>query len=252
MIPIIKDYSLFFKYIEKYLPIGFKGINHPDPFMQDLEEMMEANNQFFYIGDVIKLDITYTSKRSLDMMGIAPEELNLYHFFEATHPNDLQRLSYGRAKLIKMAQELFLVKKGSLLLSTNFRMRNPQGDFSSILIQCYLFYTTIPYNTVIIFKLHTNIDWYKQIKHGYHYYVGDDLNNLRYPDEELLSIGNIFTQREFEVLKLIASGHSSEQIADVLFISQNTVSTHRRNILEKTGRVQISDLIYELQERGVL
>jgi DNA-binding NarL/FixJ family response regulator len=41
--------------------------------------------------------------------------------------------------------------------------------------------------------------------------------------------------REIEVLRLIAAGKSNREIADTLFISLNTVATHVRNILTKTG-----------------
>ena len=41
------------------------------------------------------------------------------------------------------------------------------------------------------------------------------------------------TEREIEVLTLIAEGASNKIIADVLFISENTAKTHVRNILEK-------------------
>jgi DNA-binding CsgD family transcriptional regulator len=41
--------------------------------------------------------------------------------------------------------------------------------------------------------------------------------------------------REIEVLHLMASGKSNQEIAEALFISRNTVSTHVRNILTKTG-----------------
>jgi DNA-binding CsgD family transcriptional regulator len=43
--------------------------------------------------------------------------------------------------------------------------------------------------------------------------------------------------REIEVLRLMALGKSNREIAEVLFISRNTVSTHVRNILAKTGSV---------------
>jgi DNA-binding CsgD family transcriptional regulator/DNA-binding transcriptional ArsR family regulator len=41
--------------------------------------------------------------------------------------------------------------------------------------------------------------------------------------------------REIDVLRLLAAGKSNREIADALFISRNTVSTHVRNILTKTG-----------------
>jgi DNA-binding NarL/FixJ family response regulator len=43
------------------------------------------------------------------------------------------------------------------------------------------------------------------------------------------------SSREREVLKLIAEGHSGQQIATLLFISEKTVDRHRSNLLEKLG-----------------
>ena len=43
------------------------------------------------------------------------------------------------------------------------------------------------------------------------------------------------TGREIEVLGLVADGKTSRQIGDVLFISENTVKNHIRNILDKLG-----------------
>ena len=76
-----------------------------------------------------------------------------------------------------------------MLLSTDFRMRNPLGDYSNILIQCYLVYATIPRKTVFFLKLHTNIDWWQKKQYGFHYYLGEDLSYFKYPDKELLDMG---------------------------------------------------------------
>ena len=43
------------------------------------------------------------------------------------------------------------------------------------------------------------------------------------------------SQREVEVLRLIAAGKSNSEIGDELFISPNTVAVHVRNILAKTN-----------------
>ncbi|AZS89534.1 response regulator transcription factor [Streptomyces griseoviridis] len=45
----------------------------------------------------------------------------------------------------------------------------------------------------------------------------------------------LLTPREEEVLKLVAEGHSSKSIADMLFISLKTVHRHRANLLHKLG-----------------
>lgn len=43
------------------------------------------------------------------------------------------------------------------------------------------------------------------------------------------------TEREEEILKLVAEGHSSKDIADLLIISVKTVERHRSNLLQKLG-----------------
>ncbi|MFJ9942839.1 response regulator [Streptomyces erythrochromogenes] len=47
--------------------------------------------------------------------------------------------------------------------------------------------------------------------------------------------GPLLTPREEEVLKLVAEGHSSQQMAALLFISIKTVHRHRANLLHKLG-----------------
>ncbi len=57
------------------------------------------------------------------------------------------------------------------------------------------------------------------------------------------------TAREREILKLIADGHSSREIADMLFISLKTVLGHRANLMEKLNLHNRTELIkYALRE----
>jgi len=47
--------------------------------------------------------------------------------------------------------------------------------------------------------------------------------------------GVVFTKREYEVLQLIAEGHTNQQIADKLFTSRRTVEGHRQALMNKAG-----------------
>jgi DNA-binding NarL/FixJ family response regulator len=51
------------------------------------------------------------------------------------------------------------------------------------------------------------------------------------------------SKREMEIVKLLAEGLTSIQIADKLFIAEHTVKTHRKNILRKTGVTNTSQLV---------
>jgi two-component system response regulator NreC len=60
------------------------------------------------------------------------------------------------------------------------------------------------------------------------------------------------TAREREVLERIARGLTNRQIAEELFVSLNTVETHRRHILEKLGVHSRAGLVAHALEHGLL
>ncbi len=65
--------------------------------------------------------------------------------------------------------------------------------------------------------------------------------------------GDLLTMREREVLKLLAEGKRSQEIAEVLFISVNTVRRHRSNIMEKLKLKSMADLIkYAISQNYIL
>jgi DNA-binding NarL/FixJ family response regulator len=63
---------------------------------------------------------------------------------------------------------------------------------------------------------------------------------------------DLLTPRELEVLKLVAEGQSSQQIADTLVISVKTVERHRSNIIDKLGVRDRVDLTRYAIRRGLV
>jgi two-component system NarL family response regulator len=58
------------------------------------------------------------------------------------------------------------------------------------------------------------------------------------------------TDRELQVLALVARGLSNREVAEQLFISENTVKNHVRNILEKLQlHSRMEAVIYAVRER---
>lgn len=55
---------------------------------------------------------------------------------------------------------------------------------------------------------------------------------------------NHITERELDVLRLLAQELTSRQIADKLFISERTVETHRKNLMRKTGANNVIGLMH--------
>ena len=60
------------------------------------------------------------------------------------------------------------------------------------------------------------------------------------------------TPRELDVLQGMARGYSSVELSRLLFISENTVETHRKNLMMKSGARNAVDLVVRAIERGYL
>jgi DNA-binding NarL/FixJ family response regulator len=79
----------------------------------------------------------------------------------------------------------------------------------------------------------------------------------QYLDPNILNeepISDLFTtklklsNREKEIISLIAIGKTSKEIANILFLSELTIKTHRKNISEKLGSKGIADFIAKSNE----
>ena len=60
----------------------------------------------------------------------------------------------------------------------------------------------------------------------------------------------LLTVREREIIKLIAEGRSSKEVADLLFISSRTVQHHRANIMKKLSIKKTADLVKYAIQKG--
>ena len=60
------------------------------------------------------------------------------------------------------------------------------------------------------------------------------------------------SERELEVLRMIALGHTNAEIGEQLFLSVRTVETHRSHIQRKLGRTSRAELVRYALDRGLL
>jgi DNA-binding CsgD family transcriptional regulator len=99
----------------------------------------------------------------------------------------------------------------------------------------------------VIDKLHHNT----LLLHGSRQQITEQLQTfLAQPEVEKKPENDILSVREIEILKEVALGYSNKEIADRLFISINTVITHRKNLTDKLGIKTISGLtVYALMNQ---
>ena len=63
---------------------------------------------------------------------------------------------------------------------------------------------------------------------------------------------DVLSKREIDVLQAIAQGYSTKEIAKMLYISENTVETHRQNLFSKLKAHNMADLIIKAISCGYL
>lgn len=69
-------------------------------------------------------------------------------------------------------------------------------------------------------------------------------------DQAMKQLG--ISQREHEVLGLIARGYSNQQIADELFVSLNTIKTHSSRLFEKLDVNRRTQAVQKAKELGLI
>ena len=241
----------FQEFIDQYQSNGFESICREDDFMVEMEQKLTANKQFFYKAALLKVQKLFTSAGSEHILGLSPEKVDTATFFVVAHPEDQGRLNHAQERLYQLGQELYLNKSGVSVVSIHTRQRTVAGHYIDLLLQTYSFYADV-HNTVFTFVAAIQLEANQLERKGFHFYAGKNAAMFRLPDKDLLNEGHTFSTRELDILKLIAEGAGSEQIADKLCLSVNTVNTHRRNILKKANMPSTQDLVMLLKEKGIL
>lgn len=92
-------------------------------------------------------------------------------------------------------------------------------------------------------------DSHKELKMAIQYvkegkvYLSNNINRIIINSMKFPELDRLLTDREREILKLIAKEFSNKEIAEQLIISERTVETHRKNIFRKTKTNSLVGLI---------
>lgn len=92
-----------------------------------------------------------------------------------------------------------------------------------------------------------------KVMNGETYIQGSIANNVNSVlDNKQNEKATNLSPREIEIIKLIAKEHTSAEIGRILFISEHTVETHRKNIWRKTGVKSTIGLLNFAKEHNIL
>ena len=220
-----------------------------------IKKIFSCGRYFILVMDY--RDLTYTHVQGVQsMIGFSNEEFynGKYEFLaNLVHPDDLEKVLGLAAYYQTFLDDQPLEKRLSYKASINFRFRNASGEYIKVLEQV----------------VNLAIDDNGKITHALKYFT--DISHMTYSDEVVFSILNdkdeqhpefytfnleeksvpqinkkkntTFSERERELVALVALGKTSKEIAAMLGITANTVNKHRENMMRKTGSKNMNEVV---------
>jgi len=243
------------KFIEEDL--DYSILHDHIKFLKQLDEM---GNSAISIFDMNKKDHVFVSNNFATIFGYDLEEVERegWEIFDKDfHPEDLYELIRAGIYFIKMGfgfikDELDIPIEAlkDYKLVYDYRRKNKQGDYIRVIEQQNVLELDKNNNVWLALSI-LDISPDKDISIPFRCrLVNSGTGELFHfpPEEELPQLSN----REIEILSLISKGLISKQIADKLFISVNTVNTHRQRIIEKLKVSNTAGAIQYALKIGIL
>jgi DNA-binding CsgD family transcriptional regulator len=218
-----------------------------------LLNFFQVGDYYYFIFNIKETVLELVSQEVTAVLGYKPAEFDIPLLMSIIHPDDQSWFLTYESKATEYFFTKALGNPADYKISYDYRVRKKNGDYIRILQQI----TTIQYDedkgVVRTFGVHTDITHLKPEGRPVLSFIG--LNGA--PSYLNVDVKNKFgsgettlTPREQQVLQLLAQGKSSDAISQELSISKQTVDTHRKNLLKKTGCSNTAALMSEAVKRG--
>lgn len=214
--------------------------NHSIPWIYLLDY---TTGNYMVISNSLSTMLGYNTEEFLkEGIGFTFERYNAPHlkiFNEEIFPDRL-----------KMLKKIPSEEHRDYIFSHNFQFKNSRGEFVDLLQRSCFIKSDENSNPLMSFGVITNVTHFKTeipiIQTVEKINPKDGLNNIETYFKKSYFLNkedSFFTKREKELLPYLADGLCSKEIADKLHISEFTVTNHRRNMMEKTGSNNITQLV---------
>lgn len=200
-------------------------------------------NQYLYFINFTTSEVPY-HKNLTEVLGYT-EKVDLPLLMNIVHPDDVNIVTKVSEATLAYLMQCKIKDTFAINLTISNRTRKKDGSYVKILRQMTIVDVDDTGNilsAVAICSDITNIKSSNEVT----YKLDGPENHVFYEIVEKLvesPTKPILTEREIEIVQLLAKGKSSKEIANKLFISQNTVGTHRKNMMNKMGASNVVDLI---------
>lgn len=218
-----------------------------------LDSIFQVGNSYYFVFDLAAGLFSYIHPNVKDVLGYDPGELQVDRFLSYIHPEDMSFFLDFEDEVRFFFKRLQLCDFLHYKVSYDYRIRTADNTFIRLLQQM----VAINYNddgyVLQTVGVHTDITHLKEGGKPKLSFIGLNGRPSFYDvgaHREASFPIHTLTRREREVLRLVCAGYSTREIADTLFLSPHTVSTHRKNILQKVDVRSVAELVSTAVQRG--
>ena len=226
-----------------------------DRHISFLESLSILQNSVVSIFDLAQMEHAYLSPNFADLLGWDPEKVSspeTEYIDQRMHPDDLlhfNQVSWQFFELILRVDPVWREQMKFIKLIMDYRTQGKDGNYVRVIEQHKLLELD-KYGNAWLSMSVMDISPDQDMTSLCRYRLVNTLTGQLYhfPSVELITEHKL-SFREKEILQLLGKGLISKQIADKLFISVNTVNTHRQRIIEK---LNVSNTTEAVQYAGRL
>lgn len=226
------------------------------PISEYIIDALATGPFYYYVIDIVDYSIQQVSEKIKPIHGLTCLPTKLDEIINLIHPEDFDFVVNAEKATIEKMQEIGFEHQLYLKTSYCFRMRTADESYHLFHHQAVHLAKDDEGKLVAALNIHTDIQHITQTNNKIVLVQGigprDDYCQIDLSNTVAVKNRPVLSNREMEVLQLLAQGMSSQQIAAKLFISELTVRTHRKNILKKTDANNSSNLIKKSIEWGLV
>ncbi|GAB4344967.1 MAG: hypothetical protein OHK0038_25200 [Flammeovirgaceae bacterium] len=225
-----------------------------DKHLQMLDMLGITQTSLVSVFDMFKQKHIYLSSNFASVLGYNLSDVQTdgnEYFNKKVHPEDFLQATETEIYFLKMIFAIPHQERGNYKLFFDYRIQNIKGEYVRVIKQFRLLEADKKGNiwlSLCLLDLSSDQNLETPFRSRLMNMKTGELYNFEPLKPQLTSLSN----REKEVLSLLAQGLISKQIVDHLYISQHTVNTHRQRIIEKLNVSNTVEAIRYAMKVGIL
>lgn len=217
---------------------------------------------YYYVFDVPNTAFEFISDNMLTILGYDPNSITVTDIIEKIHPDDIPFFIQCENATVEFAKTISPKQLLNYKISYDYRIRKSTGEYIRILQQVVTIEIDLETGDLIkTLGIHTDISHIKSVEQPQNEsilsFIGLNGEKSYYKTYRDLFVHSNEIQinlspRQKQIVSCLMNGMNSQEIADSLFISKNTVDTHRRKILDLFKVKNTTQLILKVSKSGWL